>query len=321
LQGLVDHRDSISIAILGASGQIGRGLAIALAVGPWAVLRLYARQATAFERDARALGLLNPRVSVHSLESFERERHDVVINAAGAGSRTRQLALGAQQAHDTEALDQRVLSYLERFRDSTYVYLSTGAVYGFEREWPIPENASFRASPRDSDTLDMYPLAKLAAEARHRSMRSAHIYDIRIFGYFSRFITLDDGFFLSEVARSLVRGTPLRTSAQDMVRDYIDQTELAALIRRLLRSQPPNGTFDIHSAAPVGKHELLEALTTEFGLRVEYEGGRQPAPPLAKPAVPSACRRAAGVGHKPLRSSKEIVLSEMRALLLSQRGT
>jgi len=306
-----------SVAILGASGQIGRGLASIMARDAACRLRLFARQPAAFEPQALSLGLLRPGIDeVRPLDSFENDRYDLVINAAGAGSRKRQLALGTEQQRITEALDERVLAYLERWPDATYANLSTGAIYGFGREWPVLRDSEFCASADDAERLDVYPLAKLAAEARHRALPQLRIYDIRIFGYFSRFIALDDGFFLAEVAGAIVRGAPLRTPQADMVRDYVDQAELAALIQALLRARPPNGAFDPYSGAPVGKHELLECLAREFGLRVHYEGAPAgPLAPLPKPAAPSSCRRAAEIGHLPRRSSMEIVVGELKELV------
>jgi nucleoside-diphosphate-sugar epimerase len=299
----------LSIAILGATGQIGRGLAQALPRENQ--LHLFARTPAPVHRHG-------DRDHLKPLDSFGQHPYDIVINAAGPGSRRQQLSLGNPPWADAEALDLRIMKYLEHSTGTAYVHLSTGAVYGFNRDWPIPVGSHFRASAMDADRLDAYPLSKIAAEARHRAHRDLKIYDIRIFGYFSRYIGLDDGFFLSEVASALVQGTPLRTSSDDMVRDYIDQAELSAMISTLVCAKAPNGTFDIYSKAPVGKRELLEHLAREFGLRVDYRASPvEPLAKLPKPVAPSACRNAAAFGHVPRRSSKDIVTGEMRELLAS----
>src|SRR5260221_201189 len=142
-----------NIAILGATGQIGKGLIDALS--PRHTTKPFGRNISDF----------------HLLD------HDVIVNAAGPGQIAQHAALGAEMHHITERLDRIGLDYLERHPATLYCFLSTGAVY--------------RAPNQD----DHYAAAKRTAEARHRALPH-RIYDIRIFGYFSRYIPLDGSFFL-----------------------------------------------------------------------------------------------------------------------------
>ncbi len=306
------------IAILGANGQIGRGLASVLARNPAHRLRLVARRPDAL-RDLATIA--RPGLdAITPLDRFEDEAYDAVVNAAGDGERAKQIALGADLFRITETLDNRVTDHVRRHPRTAYFFMSTGAVYGFGTPWPVRRNAVFPWPVNAPDPANFYPLAKLVAEAKHRAHRDLAIYDIRIFGYFSRFIPLGGSFFLSELADAVVKGTRFRTSPVDMVRDYIDHEELAGLIETFLVSPPANGAYDIYSAAPVGKLELLEQVSRQFGLGVDYTPVPESSPArLAKPTAPSDCRQAAAAGHKPRRSSLQIVTEELRALLAAPR--
>lgn len=308
------------IAILGANGQIGRGLALAFSRSPAHRLYLYARRPAAFADVAAPMNLpRRGRDEILPLDEFGARRHDVVINAVGDGERAKQIALGAEIFHVTETMDARVMAYLRGQPEALYFFMSTGAVYGFDAEWPVRRDALFAWPVNAPDPVNFYPLAKLVAEAKHRTEPRLRIYDIRIFGYFSRFIPLTGSFFLSEVAAAVLEGKEFRTSPADMVRDYIDHEELAHLIEAFVASRPANGAYDIYSRAPVGKIELLDRLTREFGLQVRYAPSPAAPPPrLAKPEAPTDCRAALRAGHAAQRPSIDIVAEELRALRASR---
>lgn len=304
------------IAILGASGQIGRGLALELGRNPRHQLRLFTRRPDEFRATATALRLLRPAIDeVRPLDRLSDDGFDAIINAAGDGERAKQIALGAEIFRITEAIDAQVTAYLSRFPDTLYFFLSTGAVYGFDAAWPVRPDDVLPSSIAEPDPINFYPLAKLAAEARHRAQKG-RIYDIRIFGYFSRFIPLGGSFFLSDLATAVVNHTTFRTTPVDMVRDYIDQAELAGLVEVFLNIRPEKGAYDVYSRAPVGKLELLKRLRRDFALSVSFEPLPTADPVhLPKPAAPTECRRAAAAGHTPRRTSIEIVTAELRALI------
>jgi nucleoside-diphosphate-sugar epimerase len=303
------------IGILGANGQIGRGLALELGRNREHRLRLYVRRPDEFTPLAVRQKVIRPGVDeVISIDRFEAHRHDAVINAAGDGERGKQLALGRAIFDVTETLDRRVTEHLRENPDTLYFFLSTGAVYGFDARWPVRPGAELRQPVGDPDPVLYYPLAKLAAEARHRNLPNFKIYDLRIFGYFSRFIRLEGSFFLSELAAAVAARRPFRTTRTDMVRDYIDQAELGHVIETFLRRRPANGPYDLYSREPVGKLELLDAVSREFGMVIEYESTDTPATAIRKPESPSECRAARNAGYTPLRGSLELVTSELQAL-------
>ncbi len=83
------------IAILGASGQIGRGLALEFSRSASHRLALYTRNPDALVRSAAGLGFPRPGIDqVLPLDRFGEVAVDAVINAVGDGDRTKQIALG-----------------------------------------------------------------------------------------------------------------------------------------------------------------------------------------------------------------------------------
>lgn len=299
---------SFDIAILGASGQIGLDLTRAFA--PAHRVTGYARDPgrarASFERFAPAGARFLP------FDEFDAAEHDGVVNAVGVGDRAGQIAQGAAFLETTWAIDGRVEAWLAREPGRFCVSIGSGAVYGLGRPWPVPADAKLEWPVNAPDPAAFYSLAKAALEARHRARPDLAFYDLRVFGYFSPYIRLDSSFFLAELAASIVARKPFRTTRGDMLRDYIDGAELAAAISLLARSRPPAGAFDIWSAAPVAKRELLAACEREFGLAIEWLPGE--ATPAPAPTPPSRHDALIRLGHAPRRGSLEIVLDHLGTL-------
>lgn len=300
---------SCDIAILGASGQIGLDLMRVLSHGHRATgyARDPARAAAAFERIAPGGARFLP------FDAFDAADHDGVVNAAGVGDRENQVAQGQAFLETAWSIDTRIAAWLERRPDRFCVSISSGAVYGLGRAWPIPADARLEWPVNAPDPTAFYALAKAAIEARHRARPDLLIYDVRVFGYFSPFIRLDSSFFLANVAACVVGRTSLRTPRADMLRDYIDGAELASAVEVLAAVRPPGGAFDIWSAAPVTKFALLEACQREFGLAIDWHAG-DATPAAAAAAVPSRHDALLRLGHAPKRGSLEIVLDHLGSI-------
>lgn len=300
---------TLRIAILGASGQIGKGLTQAFAGE--AQLFLFARSPHRVERFLTANTLSSESIKTGRMEEFPAGAYDVVINAAGPGDPK---TLGAPDTNIltvTEDLDRLGLRYVVDNPDAAYIYLSTGAIYGPDYDtdvftWPV------NAPPLGR----LYPLAKLTAEARHRALTDRKIADIRIFGYFSRHADRSAGFLLSQISDALLSRRRLVTGPEDLVRDYIGPNDLVALIRCLLRAGTPNGSYDIYSDRPATKFQILELLEGAVQLAWDVEGGdarrREPPQTIARDGM-----RAASLGYKPKLSTLSLVEREIRAILES----
>lgn len=260
------------VAILGGRGHIARTLVDHLP-HDWR-LQLF---------SARPEALTDDRVAAQPYEAFAGGDYDLVVNAAGPGDPGVHRSIGAEILRITECFDNMALDYLSGHADAGYINISTGAVYG-------PDYAEARSPdpvyPLHLDALgeaNPYVIAKLGAEAKHRMARRLRIADLRVFGYFSRYINLGAQFFAAQAVSHLCRGHTFQTHPGDFVRDFISPEDLAGLIVWVVEQGIPNAAFDAVSAKPVTKFELLDTLKGRFGLRyVVGDGGfpqRLPAPP------------------------------------------
>lgn len=299
----------MKIALLGSTGQIGRGLARTLADAH--ELALYARRTDVMQAwVARHCSA----ASVHDLGEFPAGRFDLIINAIGDGVPGKIRAAGSDMLGITEHFDRQCLDHLKRGTARSYIFMSTGCVYGKDyaaARAPSPHPLD----PEDFGADDAYPRGKRLAEVRHREMADVPIADIRIFGYVSEEIGLDDDFLLSEILRALVHGTVFETSPYDMVRDYVGLADLTELIERLIAAGVPNGAYDIISARPTTKFEVIAALEEAHGFRTAVCDQAPPVPCGHVPVAISRDAAARALGHEPQRTSLANVLATAAALV------
>ena len=300
------------IAILGASGTIGRSLARTLAAQLRPIV-LFARQAARLAEEPW------PRpVVVQSLDQFSAEQFDLVINAIGVGDPQRVAATGADILEVTRTWDQRVLDTMGP--NTRYVFLSSGIVHPFNSAPPAPANGRNAPPAGDLSGLPPYTIAKLRAEARHREARERAILDVRIFGYADISLSMSGTFFLSDLFRSVIRRERLITSPHDMVRDYAGARGITGLIDCWQAHGAPNLALDLYSKAPVAKHELLRIVQDRYGLQVETRGNVGDNPTGQKPVYASQSKVAATFGYSPRRTAAEVVIDVLDDLLEMHGG-
>jgi nucleoside-diphosphate-sugar epimerase len=294
------------IAILGATGYIGRSLARCYAETDPRPLVLFARSPERLRGDAWP-----DHVTLLPLDCFAAGGFDLIVNAIGAGDPRRVAALGAQVLDLTGQWDRAVLDGLgERNR---YVFLSSGAIYGAGGAAGgdgVPElaiNALDRVPP--------YTAAKLIAELTHRNLPERSILDLRVFAYADAGIPLNGRFFLAELALSLVRREVFVTAPEDMIRDYAGAVELKALIDCWEGVGAPNGAADLYTRDPVAKHKLLAAARDRYRLETRYSSNVSASPTGIKPVYASNWRRAAEWGYWPRRDALAVVLDALDRLV------
>lgn len=136
------------VAILGASGQIGKGLTLELMREH--ELLLFARDTNRAKTFLSTHQAADSSIEVLPLQEFGKARFDAVVNAIGPGDPRLIRAMGAEIFRVTERFDNLVLDHLERYPDTIYVNLSTGAVYGKTYTEAATERSRFTmAAPRD----------------------------------------------------------------------------------------------------------------------------------------------------------------------------
>lgn len=266
-------------------------------------------------RDVPGRDVAGRGVAVHPLEVFGRERCDAVINAAGPGDPARLRQAGADILRITETLDNLVLDHLRTSPGTVYIYLGTGAVYGNGYAEPVDEGSRLCLPVNRLGPEHCYPLAKLAAEAKHRCLAHLPIVDLRVFGFVSRHLDPDAGFLLSDALRALQAGQVLETTRRNFIRDFIGPQELGDLVERAIACNGPNGVCDAVSAGPLRKSDLLEVLAQAFGLRYEIVDGTGFDPVDLPGWGPLSCIGAQAFDYRPTRTALRIVLDEMAELL------
>ena len=295
------------IAVIGATGYLGRSLARKIAQTGPVPLALFARDPAKLARYGWP-----SHVSLHSLETFDAEGFSLVINAIGVGDPKAVANLGNDVFDLTRVWDDRVLSSLGS--DTAYVFLSSGAVYGQGATHAVAAGSVLSLPVNRLDTVSTYTLAKLCAEARHRCLPGRAILDLRVFGFADPTIDQSGSFFLSELSRAVATRTPFMTSSAEMVRDYAGADELYDLIQAWRQAGQPNRALDLYTLAPVSKQALLEAAGQRFGLEIIRDGV---AAEGVRPVYASQFHAAGDLGYRARRTSLQVVLDTLDAVAAS----
>jgi len=295
------------IAILGANSHIAKGLIFGFAQHKKEELFLFARTCAKVKSFLKKQDLQEPR-HIHHFKDFGKTKYDVVINCVGLGTPAKVKKAGQEVFRLTEEFDYLVLQYLQKYPDTLYINFSSGAIYQVSASAIKPEY--------------FYGIAKLQQEARHRELKQLKIVDVRVFSYFSRFIDLDAGYFLTDLIKSLKDKKTFTTNACDFTRDYLAPQDLFCLISRIILAKPFNGTLDAYSARPVSKFKLLEYFAKHYSLKIKINRDLQCASPTGEKArYYSGSKEAADlVGYQPKFTSLETVADESKYLLGASNG-
>lgn len=245
---------NIRIAVLGATGQIGRCL-----------VAYFSKTS-----DVVVFG----RSSGQSYDTFMMGHYDLVINAVGYGDIkhfTDTCQLDGSIYDISDRYDRMVLAYLEVHPDTVYVHLSSGAVYGADFYEPANECTFATLDVNHMSYRSAYQVSKLYAEARHRLLSGLRIWDIRIFGFVSPYQDLGSSLLFSQIMCAIRDQTQLVVDHHDMLRDYIHPDDLGRLVSAVFQSDCRNGVVDAMSASPISKLDLLAACESKYGLRYRVE--------------------------------------------------
>ena len=301
----------VHIAIVGASGQIGKSLTVEL--GQKHDISIFSRSPDKLRLALEGETGQKSIVEVGDFSEFSKHRYDVIINAGGPGDPRTIRELGSRIDNITRGLDEMILGYVDSYPTTGYIFLSTGAIYGKNYEAAQDPNEFSSSNARVTLERSAYAASKYAAERRHRESRERKISDIRVFGFISSYMKLDSSFFLARVANSLVCGNLFVTDPTDFVRDYVGPSELATFIDQLIRGDTPNRAYDLFSCHPLTKLELLDCLAKEMGFRYSFRDERKldDVTIIKKPNKISRERSNEAIGYSPICSSMQIVLREL----------
>lgn len=312
------HDQHMKIAILGATGYIGRSMAAELALDPKVTLTLFTRNEEKTSAFVEHNIIAKDRVSVASYEDFAVGQYDVILNCTGIGSPRAYKENPAAIFEVTERIDAMVIAYLIKRPESIYINLSTGSVYGLAAQGIVDEESQAVIDVNKILPSAYYSIAKINSEAKHRAYADLSIVDLRVFSFFSRFADSEDSFLLSDIVKALRRGEPMKTGPSSVVRDYVCPSELARIVTRVIETGAHNDVYDVVSAAPVSKFDLLDRVKANFAFDyIVEEGGGAVSPTGNKNEYYSKSKKLEQIGYSPKLSSLDGILEELQLLTTS----
>jgi nucleoside-diphosphate-sugar epimerase len=310
--------NELRIAILGSNSHIAKGLIYNFLSKSQAALFLYTRNVSEladFLHDS--VNVSDDRYAViEGYHGFLNCGYDVIINCIGAGAPNKLGNDFSRWFTLTEEYDNLCIEYLHRHAGTLYLNFSSGGVYGSNGTMPATENTVNCIKVNHVQPADYYSIVRLNSEAKHRAFSDLRIVDLRIFAYFSRFIDLNSGYFMTELLNALINCQTFKTNAINIVRDYIHPGDLFRLIQLCIKSDRINAAFDVISAGTVEKVQIIEYFAANYNLRYEVDGEMQiNSPNGTKNIYCSNYNRAADIGYRPEFSSMATIEQEAAHIL------
>ncbi|AJP48541.1 epimerase [Rugosibacter aromaticivorans] len=304
------------IAILGATSQIAKDLVLSFSAQSSHELVLYARRPEVMEQWLERVGL-SDRYEFEDFAAFSADEHfDVILNFVGVGNPAQAAVMGASIFDVTLRYDEMALDYVRQHPGCRYIFLSSGAAYGASFDAPVDENTKAVVAINNLQPQDWYAVAKLHAECRHRSLPHLPIIDIRVFNYFSHTQDIAARFLMTDILRAIRDKAVLKTSPDDIVRDYLHPSDFHQLVSALISAPAANAVVDCYSRAPIDKKNLLAAMQEQFGLQYEITQASVGVNATGnKPHYYSRNTQAADFGYQPTLTSLEGIVKEMQMIL------
>ena len=253
-----------NIAIFGSTGHIGKNLISFFIKNNDFKIFLFSRDIKKFESLKM---IFSDTMSFNTYDDFGKNEYDVIINCVGI-SNPNTFEKNSRSIFDTaEFYDMMALDYLKNFPTTLYINLSSGAVFGREFDKPVDDSSTYKFDVNKINKGEMYSVSKMYLESKHRSLPDLNIVDLRIFGFFSRFIDVNAGFFMSELLQALKNKSEFITDKKDFVRDYVNPNDFYDLTKNCIANKKINDVFDVYSKEIISKFQILEECFNKFDLK------------------------------------------------------
>ena len=302
-----------NIAIFGSTGHIGKNLISFFIKNNDFKIFLFSRDTKKFESLKM---IFSDTMSFNTYDDFGKNEYDVVINCVGI-SNPNAFEKNSRSIFDTaEFYDTMVLDYLKNFPTTLYINLSSGAVFSGEFDKPVDDSSTYKFDVNGINKGEMYSISKMYLESKHRSLPDLNIVDLRIFGFFSRFIDVNAGFFMSELLQALKNKSEFITDKKDFVRDYVNPKDFYDLTKNCIANKKINDVFDVYSKEIISKFQILEECFNKFDLKFKLvEKIESVSPTGVKKKYYSLSRKAEKINYSPQFSSLETILNESSLFL------
>jgi len=253
----------MKIAILGGTSQIARDLSVSFSKNAKHQLFLFGRNLASLNSFLKSFNIAK-NSTLLAYDEINNHKYDVIINFVGVGDPARLKEMKSDIFKVTEDYDNLALEYIKNNTSAKYIFLSSGSVYGSNFFEPVTENTDARININSLDSSDWYSISKLYAEARHRSLNNLSIVDLRVFNYFSHTQDIAAKFFITEIVRAIKERSVLRTSPENIIRDFITPFDFHKIIQIIIDTGKLNTAFDCYTKAPISKFDLLSELEKKF---------------------------------------------------------
>ena len=302
-----------NIAIFGSTGHIGKNLISFFIKNNDFKIFLFSRDTKKFESLKM---IFSDTMSFNTYDDFGKNEYDVIINCVGI-SNPNAFEKNSRSIFDTaEFYDTMVLDYLKNFPTTLYINLSSGAVFSREFDKPVDDSSTYKFDVNGINKGEMYSISKMYLESKHRSLPDLNIVDLRIFGFFSRFIDVNAGFFMSELLQALKNKSEFITDKKDFVRDYVNPNDFYDLTKNCIANKKINDVFDVYSKEIISKFQILEECFNKFDLKFKLvEKIESISPTGVKKNYYSLSRKAEKINYSPQFSSLETILNESSLFL------
>jgi len=310
----------MNIVIMGATSHIAKGLIDRFLQRGEDHLYLFSRSGDKVQHFLQAAGESgnDDKYTICSdYRAFSSLHFDVIINCVGVETRNKHNCDFTRYFSVTEEFDGLAIAYLQNQNpDALYFSFSSGAVYGKGFSSPADEYSVNSIQVNHVAPEDYYSIARINAEAKHRAHGNLRIIDLRVFSYFSRYINLGDGYFITDLMQAILENKVLLTDSSNIVRDYLHPEDLFAMIVQCIHAGKMNQAIDVNSSCPVSKQEILDHFASKYGLKYERRNFAENASATgAKSNYYSKCERAFQIGYVPRFSSMDTLIQEARYIL------
>jgi len=292
----------MNIAILGATSQIAQDLILSFSENTNYKLSLFGRNTSS---DGQR------QIQLYS-DFNKNQNYDVIINFVGVGDPVKAQKMGSDIFKITEKYDNLALDYLKQNSKTKYIFLSSGAVYGGNYQKPVDKDTVATIDINNLKPTDWYTLAKLYAEAKHRSLSNLSIVDVRVFNYFSHTQDMNARFLITDIVRAINNNEIFKTSRNDTTRDFITPFDFYNLIQVIINYDSVNIALDCYTKSPISKIDLLTTLKKKFGLSYVFDLNTDIINATGeKINYYSKNKSASKIGYRPKYSSIDAIVKEI----------
>ena len=302
----------MKIAILGATSQIAQDLILSFSKNQHYDFSLFGRNVELLEKWINSENL-SDKYQIQEYSEFDNhQKFDVIINFVGIGDPIKAKNMGSDIFKITEQYDDMALDYIKQHKETKYIFLSSGVVYGSSYQEPVNKDTVATVDINNLKSTDWYAISKLYVEAKHRSLSELSIVDVRVFNYFSHTQDMSARFLITDIVRAIKNKEVFKTSADNIVRDFITPPDFYRLIQAIIDFKPINTALDCYTKSPVSKFDLLNELKDEFGLKYEIDKSVNIVNATGvKINYYSTNYKAKSVGYSPQNTSLEGVTTEV----------